>query len=429
MTSATSTSDRSARRRLRGEALGGVKAFRDGTHRVCSPEETIERYRPAMEHFGITRLADVTGLDRLPISTIIAVRPNARTLASGSGKGTSKSAATASALMEALEIAHAEQARPDVVFDTHRALSDRAEIIDVEDLVLAADSLFSVNRPERWVAGWDIVAGCEVYVPQSAVDFSIGRDGMSGSSFNADSNGLASGNTLGEAVLAGLYEVIERDATTCWRYASTGTGYAPPRVDLSSITPPSVRELIQALERCRFELHLFDLTLDTAVPTYGALIVPNDGAPSSAMNGYGTHLDPAVAMSRAITEAVQARAVYVAGTRDDVFDHRRELIKVPPRPVHVAPVDLVDAGERVDRSTSDLGRDLEIVLDNLREVGLDRVVVVDLREPTYQVPVVRVIVPGLEGAFSEHRPPGRRGWRFTQLGRVASSLANAPIGR
>ncbi len=382
-----------------------------------------------MEHFGITRLADVTGLDRLPISTIIAVRPNARTLASGSGKGTSKSAATASALMEALEIAHAEQARPDVVFDTYRALSDRAEIVDVDDLVLTADSLFSTNRPERWVAGWDIVAGCEVYVPQSAVDFTVARDGMFGSSFNMDSSGLASGNSLGEAVLAGLYEVIERDATTCWRCAATGTGYAPPRIDLSSIAAPSVRELIEALQRCRFELHLFDFTLDTAVPTYGALIVPNDGAPAAAMNGYGTHLDPTVAMSRAITEAVQARAVYVAGTRDDVFDHHRELIKVPPRPVRVMPVDLVDAGGRVDCSTDDLGRDLEIVLERLGEVGLDRVIVVDLREPTYRVPVVRVIVPGLDGVFSEHRAPGRRGRRFAQLGRVAASLADSSVGR
>ncbi|MEM9513592.1 MAG: YcaO-like family protein [Actinomycetota bacterium] len=424
--SATSTSERSraAPRRLRGEVLAGKKYYFDGTHRTCEPAATIERFRPAMEPFGITRLADVTGLDRLPISTIIAIRPNATTLASGSGKGTSKAAATASALMEALEIAHAERATLDSVYESHRVLSQDALVVAIDELPLVPDALFNPDLPEHWVRGWDIVHDREMFLPRASTDFTVKPVSAGHSSFRVDSNGLASGNTIAEAVLSGLYECIERDATTCWQHAIRRTGYAPRLVDASSVDDAGVNGLLEALQRARLELYVFDLTTDTSVPTYGALMHSGDGAPATRMKGFGTHLDPAVAMSRAITEAVQARAVYVAGTRDDVFDHRRRLIKVVAPPIAAAAVDLLPAESRPDDSSSeDFGEDLHIVIDRLAAAGLNRVIVVDLRNPASNVPVVRVFVPGLEGDQGDHYVPGRRARLHAAFGSVAPLLA------
>src|SRR4051812_2635964 len=107
---------------IRGTPLCAPKLFTGTTHRVCSPEETLARVQPVAPLAGVTRVADITGLDRLGVPVTLAIRPNARTLVGSSGKGTTQVAATVSGLMEAIEIHHAEhpQLRPEV--HTHREL-------------------------------------------------------------------------------------------------------------------------------------------------------------------------------------------------------------------------------------------------------------------------------------------------------------------
>src|SRR5512142_2615893 len=87
------------------------KAFRQGTHRAASPAETLARIRKLMARMGITRLGNITGLDRIGIPVAVAVRPNSRSVSVSQGKGLDLSQAMASALMEACEGSHAEEAR------------------------------------------------------------------------------------------------------------------------------------------------------------------------------------------------------------------------------------------------------------------------------------------------------------------------------
>ena len=62
-----------------------------------------------MGRMGITRLANITGLDRIGIPVAIAVRPNSRSVSVSQGKGYDLPQAMASALMEACEGFHAEE--------------------------------------------------------------------------------------------------------------------------------------------------------------------------------------------------------------------------------------------------------------------------------------------------------------------------------
>jgi ribosomal protein S12 methylthiotransferase accessory factor len=94
----------------RGEAHRAIKGFWRGTQRSVSPAETLERIRPYLPTFGITRLANITGLDWIGIPVTLAIRPNASTLSNGSGKGFTMAAAMTSGAMEALELYHAEEA-------------------------------------------------------------------------------------------------------------------------------------------------------------------------------------------------------------------------------------------------------------------------------------------------------------------------------
>ena len=87
----------------------GFKAYRRGTHRTVDPAATLARVRPHLQGMGITRIANVTGLDRIGIPVVMACRPNARSLAVSQGKGLTLEAAKASAVMEAIELHHAER--------------------------------------------------------------------------------------------------------------------------------------------------------------------------------------------------------------------------------------------------------------------------------------------------------------------------------
>jgi ribosomal protein S12 methylthiotransferase accessory factor YcaO len=57
-----------------------TKGFASGTHRLVAPEVTLERIAPHLLRFGITRCADITGLDRIGIPVYVAVRPQGRVL-------------------------------------------------------------------------------------------------------------------------------------------------------------------------------------------------------------------------------------------------------------------------------------------------------------------------------------------------------------
>src|SRR5579863_7358634 len=88
------------------------KRFRQGTHRSAAPAETLARVRPHAARMGITRLGNVTGLDRIGIPVAIAVRPNSRSVSVSQGKGLDLAHAMASALMESVEGFHGEEIGP-----------------------------------------------------------------------------------------------------------------------------------------------------------------------------------------------------------------------------------------------------------------------------------------------------------------------------
>src|SRR5574342_31348 len=110
------------------DAGPGHKAYRAGTHRTVAPTETLARVRPLMPAMGITRIANITGLDCLDIPVVMVCRPNARSIAVSQGKGLTLDAAKASGLMEAVETFHAESITRPLILGTAREL-DRSHAL------------------------------------------------------------------------------------------------------------------------------------------------------------------------------------------------------------------------------------------------------------------------------------------------------------
>lgn len=395
---------------INGAAHTADKGFFHGTHRTAPPEQTLANIRRVAGTVGLTRLADITGLDRIGIPTVVGHRPNAPTLAVSGGKGFTTLAATVSAGMEAVEIWHAENLPMDVVQASHAELHGDRVTMPREHLPLTRHHLFDPNRTEPWVWGWDIVGQREVAVPYACV--SMGntdhRPTKRWMPFAAGSNGLAGGNHLLEATAAALYEVVERDAIACSRAADGGMS---ARVDLATVTDPLVRSLVDQFDDAGVSAYLFDCTVDTAVPTYMAVVADRIDASMGLYRGYGAHLDASIAMVRALTEAAQARLLLIAGSRDDYFgrdqrmnrflgdNRRRDFDAVPAT---------ADANAHAGAATDSFDADINIVIERLLAAGLESVIVVDLSRESMGIPVVRVIVPGLEGYVFDFYRPGPR---------------------
>ncbi|KJR42634.1 YcaO-like domain protein [Candidatus Magnetoovum chiemensis] len=407
--------------KFRENLYSGPKTYKYGTHRAISPESTYQKIKPYFKKAGITRIANITGLDNIGIPTALSVRPNSIYLSVDAGKGFTLKAAEVSASMECIERYSAETAKLDEITLPYEKLSRLYETEPLDKLPLSKESLFNVNKAETWALGYDIISGKEVYVPSSLVHLrgfnGLGADRVS---FQFGSNGLASGNTFAEALCMGVYEVIERDAITCHTFASQRINTIEPRVRLSSIDFPLVRELIERLRSAEAALILLDCSTDTQVPVYKAYVYDVKTRNVGVFKGYGAHLDREIAMVRAITEAVQARAVYIAGARDDFFKYNYVLLKTTDNAATIKALE--EAPQSIDaaltsQSTDTFEGDIRVCIEKLKNIGLDSIIVFDLTPSDIDISVVRVVIPGLEGYMNNYYAPGKRALkRISQKG-------------
>lgn len=403
-----------------GRELTARKSFYRGTHRTLSPEDTVARYAPLMPAFGITRLASVGGLDRIGLPVYVCVRPNSRSLATAQGKGETAAAAMASALMESIEGWHAERIEAPLRHASYDELRGLTSVVDINALSARLSAQVATNRPILWIEGWDLLNARPTWVPYETVTSNFVLQTGEQQVFRRDTNGLASGNHLLEAILHGLCEVIERDALLLWSMRDPATLKAR-QIDVAAVPDESLARVCARMAAVDTVVAAWDITSDVGVPTFTATIVEDPATPGwrgiGVFEGHGTHPRPEVALSRAICEAIQIRVTMISGSRDDMFprdyagfagrDVQVELVAEFATPAPAYPFTLPAAPP-----AGSFEEDLQAILDALRAVGIESVVAVDLSRPDIGVPVVKVVVPGLEGLGT---PPSRLGARAARL--------------
>lgn len=381
--------------------------FTDGTWRLATPDQTLARISPHLAAMGITRAADVTGLDHLGIPTWCAIRPLARQVQVSNGKGLTVTAAKVSALMEAIEHYHAEVPPSSVRRASMGELAaEGARFLPVQALPDYRPVVHLTDRRKLdWVRGLCLVRNEAFWVPACA-GWVVEPDYAQYST-----NGLASGNHHVEATLHALYEVIERHAV-----ARTGAaGLVDPKsgaraIDIETVPAGPVADLRDRLRTAGVSLVLIEVASVAPVSTFWAVLVdPGSLFACSRVNmGQGSHLSPEIAATRAITEAAQSRLTYIHGAREDLFpetyrftDSHRRLERFFSRMPATEPWAATPS-----TGAADLDRNLEQVVNGLVAAGFNRIVRLDLTLPAFGIPVVKVIVPGL--AHNDHFIAGRR---------------------
>ncbi|MFJ2867670.1 YcaO-like family protein [Kitasatospora sp. NPDC087314] len=381
-----------------------TKGHRDGTDRLVPPRETFERVRPHFPEIGLTRVANVTGLDVLGIPVVLSVRPNSRSLAVHQGKGLTLEAARASSVMESLERWHAENMTLPLRLGTPREMADTGQVLELD-----RHELFQTHdlRDRRflWVEGRELIGGGAIWVPHGLVTMDFRSDGFDLLGHGTvppwgNSNGLASGNHLMEALAHALCELVERDA-----FIRDSRRAAPTRnsIDLTTVDDPACRQVLDIFLSAGLEVSVRDLTPDLCIPTFECNIGEDPKTSHSPLPinaGWGTHLRREIALLRAFTEAAQTRLTFISGARDDlprnVYDSHRNKLRLTAKWNETRRSDGTRGfHETPSHAHETFEEDVLRIVDALRDRGESQIVVVDLTKAHIGIPVLKVLVPGL----------------------------------
>jgi thiazole/oxazole-forming peptide maturase SagD family component len=332
------------------------------------------------------------------------------------GKGSTAEQAEASALMESIErysgifqgdeirvtkrfsdFAPGDAIRPNdvLLFSDTQARHDHSD--DASEAQTAPDP-FDPSARIEWSPVWSLRDGRFKYLPTSLLYFFYSGP----AAFQADSNGCAAGNTIEEAIVQGFLELVERDAYAIWWYNRT------PRaeVDLSQFNDSYVHDLRTQLAETGRKLWVLDVTSDLGVPTYVAILHWIQNGQENIEFGSGAHFDKRIAVLRTLTELNQFMSI---GMMRGGTGEKPSLDGVTPLRLEEYPFLIPNGVEPASGAPFvplDNARDQVLAcVDIARRAGLD-FLVLDQTRPDVEVPVVRVIVPGLRH-FYRRFGPGR----------------------
>ena len=279
---------------------------------------------------------------------------------------------------------------------------------------------FDDDREVAWAGAWSLTRETMCYVP-AAYCFYGHRD-PGPISIIADSNGSAAGNTLEEAVLQGLMEVVERDCVSLWWYNMIER----PRVDLDSFNDPYVFRLLEYYRSIQRELWVLDITSDLGIPTFVGVSRRSDHPTEDIVIGLGSHTDAHVALIRALTEVNQFLPAVTRRNPDGSTRYwfpDREAIewwrhaRLADHP-YLAPAPRLSPKTRRDYpepSDDDLLAEITRCRKTLESAGLE-MLVMDMTHPDIELSVAKVIVPGLNhywrrlGGARLAEVPVKMGW-------------------
>ena len=179
---------------------------------------------------------------------------------------------------------------------------------------------------------------------------------------------------------------------------------------------PLVASVLERCDKAGVKVAVYDCVVDTNVPTYSAVAYDRTDKGVGVVQGSGAHLDPEVAILRAVTEALQARLNFIAGSRDDIFRSAFRRARADwgraVEEIEREQIECPEAAVRISRASNTFEDDITELLSRVRAAGVTSVVVADLTPPDFPVHVVRVLTPGFEGYLHHGYRPGRRALSF-----------------
>ncbi len=386
-------------------------------YRHLSPQKTNRKLSKRTRNLcGITRVSDITGLDLIGIPTYIAIRPmafSASPLKQGlisvyNGKGFTKIQAKVSAIMEAIERYSAESFDREMLISSHKELKNHTEAIEPK-LFNSSDE--QVNNEWNtslieWSLGINLISNEPVAAPSVNVYFPyITPLGTKVINTFHSTTGLASGNTLLEAIIHGTLEVIERHSIS-----PDQNDIESYSISLESIKDRRALSLIKKIKKSGITPQIKYFKNIFNIPVFEVWINdPITQDPYLICNGSGCHLIKEVALIRALSEAIQTRLTIINGTREDIefkqeLRQNEDIYKKILETTNTNYNNLSSCSfELIDSYTNKtFKKDLSIIKRKLIKNGFKNLIIFNLTHPRLKIPVIRACIPSLPIKIKNH---------------------------
>jgi ribosomal protein S12 methylthiotransferase accessory factor len=357
-----------------------------------TPQETISLVRGRLKEIGLDILKETIRIDsgRLDIPVFISRCGRDAVQIIGTqkqmGKGGTPEQSEASALMELVErfsFFSFIKERP-FIREKYRNIKDQAIALEALALSFHDDSgdLEKIKPlleeiPLAWVMAHNLTQKKDQWLP---IDWFY---------LIHEFNGPSAGNSLEEAILQGLCEVVERHVSSVISHESLPTA----AIDPASVTDPAARELLEKFNRRGIKLYLKDFSLDTGIPTVGALAYDPSTFPekSEIVFTAGTTPHPEKSLIRAVTEIAQLAGDFISHTRYrptlPKYQRLEEAQYVMTSPEQIPITALPDL------SNDNIRLEIESCVEALAKIGLE-VVIVNVTHPQLNLPAIYSIIPG-----------------------------------
>jgi len=368
------------------------KAGADSFDKARTPQETLDWVFGRFDSLGTPVLKSVERVDknRLGIPVYVSRYEPQAGIVTGSakqmGKGVSEAQAKASAVMEIVErfslfefFSHGHflvenlNGLPNPKFPEELLL----KAIHTKRPDTGASSLLN-TFPIQWASGINALLESPAHIPFSWV-WPLNKY-----------NGSAAGNSLEEAAVQAISEVVERHVCSVISYGKIQT----PTIRLNQIKDPQLRELVQRFLSLGIRLVLKDFSLGTGIPTVGAIAWDPSTFPERSEIVYtaGTSTSPARAAVRAVTEIAQ-----LAG---DFDTHGKYVESGLPKFESLEEASYVlsspserDLEELPDCSSENFRQEVINLSEALARAGLSTFLV-DITHPELDIPAVYAVIPG-----------------------------------
>lgn len=374
-----------------------LKTFTRDQDKARTPEQTVEHFYNRIEAFDVKILSEVKRIDngRLDIPVYFSVCTDEAQALTGTkkqmGKGASANQSKASACMELAErfSFFAFKAEEDnfIRGDYQSLRSEGYPVLDssyllksVEDTSLSITHLETLleDIPMQWTWATNISRGEQVLIPFSWF-YAIN-----------EFNGPSAGNTVEEAALQGISEIVERHVCSLINHNNIDT----PAIDFDSIDDPVAQELLEKFKKENIDLYLNDFSLDTGLCSIGALAIDRSTFPEMSEIVYtaGTTPGPEKAIIRAVTEVAQLAGDFNSGSN--------YVASGLPKPLSMDEVsyltdvsDTIKMQEMNDLSDDNMKVEIERCVKALEEIDME-ILMVDVTHPLLNIPALYTIVPG-----------------------------------
>ncbi len=374
-----------------------LKTFTTDQDKAICPEDTVKKFKEKLRNLDLDILKEVKRIDngRLGIPVYFSVCGKDARAMTGTkkqmGKGASEIQSQASACMELGErfSFFTFKDNPDNFLEgDYQEMREKGYPVLAPEYLLRSvhdtdhDIAFVENIlqgiPMQWTWATNLSKNEEVLVPFSWF-FAIN-----------EFNGPSAGNTIEEAALQGVCEIVERHVCALVTHEQLKT----PVIDPDSVSDPVAKKLLDIFKANNIDLYLNDFSLDTGICTIGALAIDRSTFPETSEIVYtaGTTPDPDKALIRAVTEVAQLAGDFNSGSN--------YVASGLPKPLSMDEVLHVTDGDgkvRIEEMGSLADHDIRVEVENCVKVLADKgmeTFMIDVTHPELQIPAIYTIIPG-----------------------------------